>query len=114
MTHRLAGDVGIGQRLTNVASVDATTSATVVILSVNTTGCESFGITNFGSINVYVEGSYNGIFFHPSVAVFKMVDNASINSISASTAAYFSGPFQVVRVVAQSASGVYRAALTYR
>ncbi len=114
MSQRNAGDVNIAQRVVQSTAVDTASSAGVVLISVNTTGCEAFSIINSGSVNIYIEGSYNGIFFHPSVGVFKMVDNASVNSISASTACYFNGPFQTVRVVAQSASGVYRAHLSWR
>lgn len=110
----VSGSVNVGAPTQTLVSAQATTSATVVIISANTTGAQNFTITNFGSINIYVEGSYDGGFFHPSVAVTKMVDNASINTISASTAAKFEGPFNVIRVVAASASGVYRANLTYR
>jgi hypothetical protein len=114
MATRNVGDANIRQALEVLVSADATTSATVVIASVNAAGYGSFGITNRGSVNIYIEGSYDGSFFHPSVAVIKMVDGVSINSISASTAAKFEGPFMAIRVVAQSASGVYRATLTAR
>jgi hypothetical protein len=112
MGTRNVGDVFVRPNLETIVSADATTSATVVIASVNTSGYTNFGITNRGSVNIYIEGSYGGAFFHPSVAVIKMVDGVSINSISASTAAKFDGPFTAIRIVAQSASGVYRATLT--
>lgn len=126
MGTRNAGDVYVANSATTaipvqtqaraigLVSVDATTSATVVIASVNTSGYQTFGITNRGSIDIYIEGSYDGTFFHPSVAVTKMVDNVSINTVSASTAAQFSGPFLAVRVVAAESSGVYRAGLVYQ
>ena len=104
----------VQQQLTTLISADATTSATVVIGSVNAGNYQYFGVVNRGSINVYVEGSYDGAFFHPSVAVTKMVDNVSINTVSASTAARFDGPFTAIRLVAASASGVYRATLVAR
>ncbi len=114
MATRNAGEVYVRQPLEILVSADATTSATVVIASVNVSGYQYFGIVNRGSVNVYVEGSYDGAFFQPSIAVTKMVDNVSINSISASTAAKFDGPFAAIRLVAQSASGVYRATLVAR
>ncbi len=104
----------IRQPLEVISSVDATTSATVVIASLNCAGYESFGIVNRGSVNIYIEGSYDGALFLPSVAVTKMVDNVSINTVSASTAARFEGPYVAIRVVAASASGVYRATLVGR
>jgi hypothetical protein len=114
MATRNVGETNPRQLLEVLVSADATTSATVVIASINAVPYQSFGITNRGSVNIYIEGSYDGAFFHPSIAVTKMVDNVSINSISASTAARFEGPFMAIRVVAQSASGVYRATLTGR
>ena len=57
MGTRTAGDVFVRQNLETIASADATTSATVVIASVNTSGYQYFGITNRGSVNVYIEAS---------------------------------------------------------
>lgn len=112
--------VGEDRRVTH-ASANATTSGGEVIISVNTTGCESFAITNFGSINIYVMGSFDNSFFQPSVAVYRVGQNggagaltSGVECVSASTAATFNGPYQIVRVLANSGSGVYRASLTYR
>lgn len=130
MTHRLAGDVQIinsaqaaipvtfasaaGAAPIAVVSADATTSGGVAFLSANTDGAYNFGVTNFGSINVFVEASFNGTFFQPSVALILVKDGVSVNALSASTIATFNGPYKAVRIVANSGSGVYRAALTYR
>ena len=122
MSHRVAGDVKIAElRDITQTSAQVTTSGGVTLLSVNTSGASEFAITNFGSINVFVTGSFDGTFFQPSVAVVRAGANggagamtSAVEAISASTAAIFNGPYAVVRVVANSGSGVYRAHLTYR
>jgi hypothetical protein len=120
---RQAGDVYVvGESLiANTTAVDATTSGGVTIISVNTSGAREFAVTNSGSVNIFVQASYNGVFFIPSVAMARVAGNggagsqsSTVECVSASTMCYFTGPYAAVRVVANSGSGVYRAALTYR
>ena len=99
---------------TTIASVAATTSGGVAIVSVNTTGAQYFTLVNFGSTPIYVDASFDGSFYNGSVAMIRVTDAASVNSIAASAAAQFSGPYQAVRIYANSGSGVYRAQLIYR
>lgn len=100
-----------------LVSAQTTTSGGVVLISVNTSGASEFTITNFGSINVYVVGSFDGTSFLASTNVYRQMGGGAVSAveaISASTFAKFNGPFVAVRVVANSGSGVYRANLTYR
>ena len=113
----VAGSVETRARAITVASADVTTSGGVVLLSVNTTGGQQFAITNRGSINIFIQGSYDAVYFQPSVNVYRQVGGgaySAVECISASTIATFEGMFNVVRVVANSGSGVYRADLAYR
>ena len=119
---RAAGDVYVrGNQQIAKASAQATTSGGVTIISVDTTGASEFTITNFGSINIYVTGSFDSEFAQASIGVQRVGQaggagalTSLVECISASTAAVFNGPYQIVRVVANSGSGVYRANLTYR
>ncbi len=120
MGTRTAGDVYIRGDY-NVTAADATTSGGATILSVNTSGAYDFAVTNSGSINIYITGSFNGTFFGASVGVVRTAGaggaaalTSTVECVSASTIATFRGPYAVIRVVANSGSGVYRAALTYR
>lgn len=97
-----------------IASADATTSGGVIILSVNCTGAQDFTLVNRGSVKIYVNGSFDGSLFITSVAVADVATNTSANEVSASAAGRFTGPYQVIRVLANSGSGVYRPTLIYR
>lgn len=120
---RLAGDVYVvnsatqaiptNNRLTQVirTSTSVTTSATVVLLSANTTGATCFAITNRGSTTGYVVGSFDTTFF-PTAQI--AVTNPSlvstvvkVSAIPASANVTFDGPYEVIRVIA-SGSGVYQ------
>lgn len=121
MTSRVAGDVyvlnGVNGNSSLASATDVTTSGGVTLISVNTTGCNQFAVTNRGSINVYVLGSFDGEFFAGSTNVYRQIGGgaySAVECVSASTMASFEGPFKVVKVVANSGSGVYRATLTYR
>lgn len=117
---RTAGDVYVvnGQfAQTREASADATTSGGVTIISVDTTGANQFAVTNRGSINVYVIGSFDGTTFLASTNVYRQIGGgtySAVEAISASTIATFEGPYRAVRVIANSGSGVYRVNLNYR
>lgn len=117
MSHRESGYV-VKKIEAITTAVDATTSGGVTIISVNCTGCTDFAVFNSGSVNVFVAASPNGVFFQPSVSIYRVAQNggagaptSAVEALSASTIAIFSGYYQAVRVVANSGSGVYRAGL---
>lgn len=117
---RTAGDVYVVNGPygpTTGASVDTTTSGGVTLISVDTSGANQFAVTNRGSINVYVIGSFDGTSFLASTNVYRQIGGgvySAVEAISASTMATFEGPFRAVRVIANSGSGVYRVGLHYR
>lgn len=119
MSNRNIGDVFYSKPVPAIASATATTSGGVVILSVNTSGASEFAVSNPGSINIYIEGSFNGSFFQTSIASRRQTGVAgaptsTVDCVSASTVTLFDGLYVAVRLVANSGSGVYQAALSYR
>ena len=117
MGTRNAGDVYVVNPLTTKASAVATTSGGVTIISVNTTGGNQFFVNNYGSINVYVLGAIDGENFQASINVYRLNGGgaySAVEAVSGSTVAMFEGPYQIVKVVANSGSGIYRVNLNYR
>jgi len=97
-----------------IASADVTTSGGVILLSVDTTGAQSFTLVNRGSISVYINGSFAAGLFVGSVALTNPADKGSANVAISSATGQFDGAYQVIRVIANSGSGVYRPTLIYR
>ena len=117
MGTRNAGEVYIRGIEATVYTTAATTSGGVAILSVSCPGASEFVVANVGSINIYIQGSFDGTFFYPSVNCYRQIGGgaySAVECISASTVATFNGPFRVVQVMANSGSGIYRAHLAIR
>lgn len=101
----------------DVYTTAATTSGGVAILSVSCPGASEFVVANVGSINIYIQGSFDGSFFYPSINCYRLIGGgafSAVECVSASTVAIFNAPLRVVQVVANSGSGIYRAHLTIR